>query len=94
MPDMSGVELARRAAAIRPDLQVIFVSGTSPPDQEALTSGWSALRKPYTLKQLQDSLQLANHRRTKRRPDSGDSKRACKASDKPDSAGAASSGEQ
>ncbi|QYD70086.1 PAS domain S-box protein [Paraburkholderia edwinii] len=94
MPDMSGLELARRATSIHPQLQVIFASGNDLPDQEPLTSGWSALRKPYTLAQLQGALQSASNRQAKRQAGSGESDRGREARDKPDSANATSSGEQ
>jgi PAS domain S-box-containing protein len=94
MPDMSGLELARRAAAMHPDLRVIFASGNSPPEAETLPFDWSALRKPYTLAQLKDALQSASNRQAKRWPGSNNSNRTREASDKPDSADAASSGEQ
>jgi CheY-like chemotaxis protein len=86
MPEMSGLELAHRATALHPDLHVIFASGNSLPDQEPLASGWSALRKPYTLAQLQDALQSARNRQAKRQAGSGDSNSAREQSDKPDSA--------
>ena len=34
MPDMSGIELARRALGIRPELRVIFASGNAIPEPE------------------------------------------------------------
>jgi PAS domain S-box-containing protein len=86
MPEMSGLELAHRATALHPDLHVIFASGNGLPDQEPLASGWSALRKPYTLAQLQDALQSARNRQAKRQAGSGDSNSAREQSDKPDPA--------
>ena len=86
MPDMSGLELARRAVEIHPDLHVIFASGNSVPDQGPLASGWSALRKPYTLAQLQDALQSASNRQGKRQAGSGESNAGREAGDKPGSA--------
>jgi CheY-like chemotaxis protein len=60
MPDVSGQELARRAVAGQPDLQIIFTSGIQLVDDDNLPFDWSALRKPYTLGQLRDALRLAD----------------------------------
>jgi PAS domain S-box-containing protein len=59
MPDMSGMDLARHAATIRPHLHVIFASGNTPPEDRSLPSNWSALRKPYTFDQLRQALRSA-----------------------------------
>ncbi|CAG9229702.1 Histidine kinase [Paraburkholderia sabiae] len=75
MPDMSGLELARRAAAMHPDLKVIFASGNRLPDQETSGLDWSALRKPFTLTQLQDTLRSARNRRAKQKAGGGDADR-------------------
>lgn len=86
MSEMSGLELARRAAATKPDLEVIFASGNTVPEQrEALQFEWSALRKPYSLAQLQDTLQSASDRQAKRKADRDrvDHDRSHGADDKP-----------
>ena len=57
MPDMSGIELAQRAFALHPALRVVFASGNSIPDHDSFAFKWTALRKPYTLDQLQQALQ-------------------------------------
>ncbi|CAJ0856938.1 Sensor histidine kinase RcsC [Ralstonia sp. LMG 32965] len=57
MPDMSGIELAQRASALHPDLRVVFASGNPIPDHDRFAFRWTALRKPYTLDQLQQALQ-------------------------------------
>lgn len=57
MPDMSGVELAQRAFVLQPELRVIFASGNPIPDHDRFAFRWTALRKPYTLDQLQHALQ-------------------------------------
>ena len=57
MPDMSGIELAQRAFASHSDLRVVFASGNPIPDHDSFAFKWSALRKPYTLDQLQQALQ-------------------------------------
>lgn len=59
LPDMSGIELARRVALLRRDISVIFASGNTIPDGEASDFHWQALRKPYTLDQLQLALRKA-----------------------------------
>jgi CheY-like chemotaxis protein len=60
MPEMSGVELARRAVLIRPGLRIIFASGNVVSVHEELQFRWSALRKPYTLAQLRAALDARN----------------------------------
>lgn len=57
MPDMSGTELAQHAVALHPDLRVIFASGNPIPNHDSFAFRWTALRKPYTLDQLQHALQ-------------------------------------
>ncbi|MGN6263584.1 MAG: PAS domain S-box protein [Ralstonia sp.] len=57
MPDMSGIELAQRAFAQHPELRVVFASGNPIPNHDRFAFKWTALRKPYTLDQLQQALQ-------------------------------------
>ena len=57
MPDMSGIELAQRASELDPALRVVFASGNPIPDHDSFAFKWTALRKPYTLDQLQHALQ-------------------------------------
>ncbi|CAB3676622.1 hybrid sensor histidine kinase/response regulator [Paraburkholderia rhynchosiae] len=52
MPAMSGLELARRAAQLRPALRVIFASGHEMPPVNTLPFHWGALRKPYSMDEL------------------------------------------
>ncbi len=52
IPGMSGIELAEKAVQLRPALRVIFASGNEMPAVPALTFRWKALRKPYTLDDL------------------------------------------
>lgn len=59
LPDMSGIELARRVVLLHKDTSVIFASGDSIPDDEGSDFIWQALRKPYTLDQLQAALHRA-----------------------------------
>lgn len=54
--DMSGIELARRVVLLRKDVSVIFASGDAIPYGEASDFPWQALRKPYTLDQLELAL--------------------------------------
>jgi CheY-like chemotaxis protein len=61
MPDMSGTELASRAVAIHPALRIVFASG-NPLPEGFLAFRWSALRKPYTLDELQRTLRSASDR--------------------------------
>jgi hypothetical protein len=46
---------------LQPDLQIIFASGNQLADDDKLPFDWSALRKPYTLNQLRDSLRLTGN---------------------------------
>jgi PAS domain S-box-containing protein len=84
MPDVSGLELARRAVSICPDLCVIFSSGIKLSDDESLAFDWSALRKPYTLAQLQGALQSATDRQAERQANSGRSNGSDEESDSRD----------
>jgi len=43
MPDMSGYELAKRATAVRPGLQVVLLSGAEDKQQQGLP----LIRKPF-----------------------------------------------
>ncbi|HEX7935219.1 MAG TPA: PAS domain S-box protein [Paraburkholderia sp.] len=52
MPGMPGLELAERAAQIRPTLRVIFASGHEMPRVDTLPFRWGALRKPYSMDEL------------------------------------------
>ncbi|MBE3034272.1 MAG: response regulator, partial [Actinobacteria bacterium] len=57
MPDMSGIKLAQHAFALHPELRVVFASGNPIPNHDRFAFRWTALRKPYTLDQLQHALQ-------------------------------------
>lgn len=63
MPDMSGIELARLAVGMHPELEVIFASGNALSFDEELPFKWKTLRKPYTLDQLRAALQSADSSR-------------------------------
>ncbi|NUO52103.1 MAG: PAS domain-containing protein [Polyangiaceae bacterium] len=54
MPDMDGMELARRLLLRRPDLRVVFLTGYFPPDavKAAQEGGHPVLRKPFSLSDL------------------------------------------
>ena len=56
MPDMTGIELARRAVHLRPDVAVVFLTGNQLSDEEAKAFGGLALRKPYGMAQLREVL--------------------------------------
>jgi PAS domain S-box-containing protein len=84
MPDMSGLELARRAVTIRRELRVVFASGNALPEDESLAFTWSALRKPYTLEQLQRTLQSASDRQAGGPVDSREPNGTGEGSDNPD----------
>ncbi|MBW0446502.1 hybrid sensor histidine kinase/response regulator [bacterium M00.F.Ca.ET.228.01.1.1] len=52
MPAMPGLELAERATQMRPTLRVIFASGHEMPAVSTLPFRWGALRKPYSIDEL------------------------------------------
>lgn len=56
LPGISGVELARRAVAQFPALQVIFASGYGDTLLRQLDFPYQSLQKPYELDQLQNAL--------------------------------------
>jgi CheY-like chemotaxis protein len=66
LPGMSGIELARHAVTMRPDLAVIFTSGNEIPESEKLEFAWSALRKPYTADQLRTEIEETPRQRRPR----------------------------
>ena len=59
MPEMDGIELARRATELDPDLKVMFITGFAAvalnPDSEA-PKGASVLSKPFHLRELVDEV--------------------------------------
>jgi CheY-like chemotaxis protein len=59
LPGMSGVELARKALASQPGLQVIFASGYGDTLLRHLDFPHLSLTKPYEVDQLQGALQQA-----------------------------------
>ena len=54
MPQMNGIELAKRARSLRPDMKVLFMSGYVPEylQQQGLTADMVLLRKPFGLEDL------------------------------------------
>jgi two-component system cell cycle sensor histidine kinase/response regulator CckA len=55
MPDMGGMELARRTAELRPDIRTLFMSGYAAEIelvQNSLRAGTAFLEKPFTSDQL------------------------------------------
>jgi CheY-like chemotaxis protein len=56
LPGMSGVDLARKAVADQPGLQVIFASGYGDTLLRHLDFPYLSLQKPYEIDQLQDAL--------------------------------------
>ena len=59
LPDISGIELARRVAMVRNGISVIFASGDTIQDNNGGDFPWQSLRKPYTVGQLEASLRKA-----------------------------------
>jgi DNA-binding response OmpR family regulator len=52
LPDISGIELARRALELRPGIKVIFASGNPISNDDALGFEWTALCKPFSADEL------------------------------------------
>ena len=54
MPQMNGIELAKRARTLRPAMKVLFMSGYVPEylQQQGLTDDMVLLRKPFGLEDL------------------------------------------
>jgi two-component system, cell cycle sensor histidine kinase and response regulator CckA len=54
MPQMNGIELAKRARSLRPAMKVLFMSGYVPEylQQQGLTDNMVLLRKPFGLEDL------------------------------------------
>lgn len=55
MPGMTGIELARRMAAQRPDLQVVIMSGHLKLNED-LAPDWRRLTKPFTEHELRHAI--------------------------------------
>jgi nitrogen-specific signal transduction histidine kinase/CheY-like chemotaxis protein len=68
---MNGVELARRAAILRPRMKVLLISGYAGEsfDEDVAEGAWPFLKKPY----LQDDLQACLHSIFGHRDESGSS---------------------
>jgi DNA-binding LytR/AlgR family response regulator len=56
LPGMSGVELARQAIVMQPDMAVIFASGYGDTLLRHLPFPFVSLQKPYEMEQLQGTL--------------------------------------
>lgn len=56
LPGISGVELARQALAMQPELRVIFASGYGDAMLRHLDFPYLSLQKPYEMDQLQNAL--------------------------------------
>ncbi|MGH6970650.1 MAG: response regulator, partial [Caulobacteraceae bacterium] len=57
--EMSGLDLARRIAAERPDLPILLTTGYSAAAAEAAAEGLRLLVKPYRIEALSEQLQAA-----------------------------------
>jgi PAS domain S-box-containing protein len=59
MPGMSGVELARKAREMRPELRVLLSTGYAGDHPEVAEGDWEVLRKPYRAKELTQAARRA-----------------------------------
>jgi PAS domain S-box-containing protein len=73
MPGMSGIELAQRAVAMHPELEILFASGNAIPLHAEFAFKWQALRKPYTLDQLRVAVRLIDSSQQARQAGEGPS---------------------
>jgi CheY-like chemotaxis protein len=62
MPEIDGIELARRVRALHPNTKVIYMTGFSP---EIVDPGSTVLYKPFTFKLLIDEVARVLAGRTK-----------------------------
>lgn len=65
MPNMSGGQLAKELARLRPDARLLFVSGYAGKtvlDHKVFDLETNFLQKPYTLKQLSTKIRQALRR--------------------------------
>ena len=59
MPGMSGVELAREAQALRPELKVLLSTGFASNKLKVADARWPVLRKPYQAAELARTMRAA-----------------------------------
>jgi two-component system, cell cycle sensor histidine kinase and response regulator CckA len=67
LPRMSGLLLAKRASALRPELAVLYTSGYSPKamvHQRVLEPGMSFVGKPFGMEELKEAVRQALRRRS------------------------------
>jgi CheY-like chemotaxis protein len=62
LPGLSGLDLARRARARQPDLNVVFCSGFGPALTERIDFPARTLQKPYDIEQLRETILQAGAR--------------------------------
>jgi len=62
LPGISGIELAKKAHGMVPQLQIIFMSGYNNLPAGVVNFPFLSLPKPYTLTQLQEVLEKARNR--------------------------------
>ncbi|WP_407668634.1 hypothetical protein [Paraburkholderia xenovorans] len=58
LPGVSGLELAKRALAVHPDIHVVLASGDELPDNSMHGFPCAKLRKPYTVDDLDHVLRV------------------------------------
>lgn len=56
LPDMSGIELARRLRALQPDLPLIFATGQSDLPEMRDFPRAALISKPYTVSQMEQAI--------------------------------------
>ena len=77
MPGMSGSELARKAAALRPSLRIVLMTGFDSDDYSGNTASmFSMLRKPFTTGQLIRAIEEAPVQPCRKRDGQGSGSRA------------------
>lgn len=61
MPTMSGTDLARRLAELRPDLPILLITGYDPEGEVAVLTAY--LRKPFSVSELDAAVRAMLDRR-------------------------------
>jgi len=67
LPGISGIELARSAVELSPDIKIIFASGNAMSERNDLGFEWTALHKPFPADALLSAIQATSGNRDKNR---------------------------
>lgn len=59
MPGMSGLELASKIQALRPDTPIVFISGAAPALETCRSRAFACLRKPFDIEAFVNTIRSA-----------------------------------